>query len=177
MGLFLRASAILVGMWACVAAAPLSAGEGLKPFRVYSDFDVDDNGEGSGYTLWLWKEGRSLRGFLTYKEGSPEAAGTIGELEIAKYDPKTGAFSFSSRVEACSNAGEGFKFMPVAAYGFKGKISAKEVVGVLKATLPDSDGGAKPTKISLPLQSSEPNTLFREFPTWQGLKAAWHHCP
>lgn len=175
--MLLRSLAVLVALSACGAAAPASGGHDLKPFRVYSDFKADENGEGSGYTLWLWKEAEGLRGFLTYKEGFPDAAGTIGELAKAVLDPKTGALSFSSKVEACANAGDGFKFMPAASYTFKGKMSGKSVTGVLKATPPDGEGGVKRIKVSLPLQSSESNTVFRAYPSWEGLKAAWRHCP
>ncbi|MBI5594842.1 MAG: hypothetical protein HY928_02005 [Elusimicrobia bacterium] len=169
--------AFLAAMAAFGAAAPAGGGLDLKPFRTYSDFEADEYGEGSGYTIWLWKEGEKLRGFLTYKEGSPDASGNIGELEKVEFDPKTGALSFSSRVEACGNAGEGFKFLPVASYAFKGKLSGKSASGVLKATYPDSEDGVKRMKVSLPLQSSDSSALFRAYPSWERLMAAWHHCP
>lgn len=159
------------------AAAPAGGGNDLKPFRVYSDFVADETGEGSGYTVWFWKEAEDLRGFITYKEGFPDAPGSIGVLEKVEFNPRTGALSFFSKVEACGNAGEGFKFLPVASYAFKGKMSGTDVIGVLKVTEPGGGGDVKRNKVSLPLQSSDANTVFRSFPSWKGLKAAWRHCP
>ena len=97
----------------------------------------------SGIELEMWKKGGQLFGFMSEYNG-PAADPPVGKLESIRWDEKSGAISFTSKLSVgVDPAPEGSAWVPSKnLYEFNGAIGSKGLTGTLRRKFVNDDGSS-----------------------------------
>jgi hypothetical protein len=99
--------------------------------------------QASGIEIELWRKGGQVFGFMSEHNG-PAADPPVGKLESIRWDEKSGAISFTSKLSVgVDPSPEGGAWVPQKnLYEFNGTIGTKGMTGTLRRKFVNDDGSS-----------------------------------
>jgi hypothetical protein len=124
----------------------------------------------SGIEIELWRKGGQVFGFMSEHNG-PAADPPVGKLESIRWDEKSGAISFTSKLSVgVDPAPEGGAWVPSKnLYEFNGTIGKKGITGTLRRKFVNDDGSSTAYDEDLTLAPKSPDggaTAGESFDDW-----------